>query len=434
MLNIDLIRKEPDTVRRSLTTRGEDTAVVDEVLKLDTRRRQLVTERDQMRGKQNEVNRRLGQQMATIRKQGGAAEPPKELREELDLISKQIESLNEESNQVEASLQRVMLTIPNIPLPDVPVGADSDGNIVASTWGQPKHFDFKPLPHWDLNEKLDILDMERGVKLSGARFFVMKGKGARLQRALINWMLDVHTAEYGYRETRLPYLVKEETLVGSGNLPKFGDNLYRDAEEDLWLIPTAEVGLTSLHRDEILEPGVLPLRYVAYTPCFRREKTSAGKDTRGIKRVHQFDKVELYSFVEPSKSEEAFQNIVKCSESLIQRLGIPYRVLRICTSDMGFQSAQTYDLEMWAPGCEEWLEVSSCSTCTDFQARRANIRYRPTLGARPEYPHTLNGSALALPRVVIAILETYQQADGSVVIPEVLRPYTGFDRIEPVKK
>ncbi|MSQ12920.1 MAG: serine--tRNA ligase [Dehalococcoidia bacterium] len=434
MLSLDLIRKEPESVCQALANRGEDPTIVSKALDLDTRRRTTVTERDRFRAQQNEASRRVGSEVAEARRRGDPAEPPPALREELAQLSQRIEQLDRDAEAIVAQQNALLLTIPNIPQPDVAVGPEETANRVIRAWGAPVDFPFRPRPHWELGEKLGIIDLERGAKLSGSRFFVLRGKGARLERAIISWMLDVHTREHGYTEFHVPYLVKSETLVGSGNLPKFGDNLYHDAEEDLWLIPTAEVPLTNLHRDEILEPGTLPLRYTAFTPCFRREKAAAGRDTRGIKRVHQFDKVELYNFVEPSKSAEALETMVRCAETLLQRLGIPHRVIQLSTQGIGFASSKTYDLEAWAPGSDEWLEVSSCSTCTDFQARRANIRYRPVAGARPEFPHTLNGSALALPRTFIAILENNQQPDGSVVIPEVLRPYTGFDRIEVPEK
>jgi seryl-tRNA synthetase len=291
--------------------------------------------------------------------------------------------------------------------------------------GEARKFDFSPRPHWELGESLGIIDFERGVKLSGSRFYVLKGLGARLQRALISFMLDLHVNEHGYTEMYPPFMVKRECMVGSGNLPKFADNLYHDEEDDFWFVPTAEVPLTNLHRDEILPPDTLPLYYVAYTPCFRREKMSAGKDTRGIKRGHQFDKVELYKFVAQESSNEELEKMVDDAEEVCRRLGIPYRVLELCTGDLGFASTKSYDIEMWAPGCGEWLEVSSCSNCESFQARRANIRYRPEQRAKPEFVHTLNGSGLALPRTLIAVMENYQQADGSIVVPEVLRPYMG---------
>ena len=280
-------------------------------------------------------------------------------------------------------------------------------------------------PHWELGESLDIIDFERGVKLSGSRFYVLKGIGSRLQRALISFMLDLHTFEHGYQEIYPPYMVKRECMVGSNNLPKFEDNLYHDEEDDLWFVPTAEVPLTNLHREEILPPGVLPIYYVAYTACFRREKMSAGKDTRGIKRSHQFDKVEMYKFTEPDTSDQELEKLLDNAEQVCQKLELPYRILQLCTADLGFGAVKSYDVEMWAPGCEEWLEVSSCSNCGDFQARRANIRYRPAPDAKPQFVHTLNGSGLAIPRVLIAIMENYQQADGSIAIPDVLQPYVG---------
>ena len=312
----------------------------------------------------------------------------------------------------------------------MPSGADESGNVLIKTVGTAPTFEFQPRPHWEIGENLGILDFERGVKMSGSRFYVLKGRGARLQRALISWMLDFHQSQHGYTEIYPPFVVKREALVGSAQLPKFADNVYHDEQDDLWLVPTAEVPLTNLHRDEILDATDLPINYVAYTPCFRREKMSAGRDTRGIKRGHQFDKVEMYKYVAPEDSEEALQSMLSHAEGVAEALGLSHRVLELCTGDLGFHSAKSYDVEVWAPGCEEWLEVSSCSNCLDFQARRANIRYRPKEGARPRYVHTLNGSGLGLPRVLIAVLETYQQADGSVRIPEVLQSYTGFDVIE----
>ena len=413
-------------VQQALARRGEEPGDILRAAELDARRRTLVTERDSLRGKHNELSRRFG----ALRREGDAAALA-DLRRDIAAVTERTTRLEEEAAQVETQLQELLLGLPNLPLPQVPDGLDESANTVVREWGEQRTFPFEPQPHWDLGERLGVLDLERGARLSGSRFFVLMGAGARLERALVNWMLDVHTREGGYVEVQPPALVREEVLVGSGNLPKFGDNLYRDAEEDLWLIPTAEVPLTSLHRNEILEPGALPINYVASTPCFRREKAAAGRDTRGIKRVRQFQKVEMYSFVEPHQSAEALERLVARAEALCRRLGLAYRVLQLCTGDLGFPSAMTYDIEVWAPGSGEWLEVSSCSTCTDFQARRSNIRYRPAPGARPEYVHTLNGSGLALPRTVVALLETYQQEDGSVAIPEELQPYTGFATIDP---
>jgi seryl-tRNA synthetase len=301
--------------------------------------------------------------------------------------------------------------------------------VVVREEGQPRAFDFQPVAHWDLGPELGILDFERGVKLAGSRFYVLRGAGAWLQRALISWMIDVHVREHGYQEVYLPFVVKEACLLGAGQLPKFADNLYHDVEDDIWLVPTAEVPLTNLHREEILPPEALPLRYVAYTPCFRKEKMSAGRDVRGIKRGHQFDKVEMYRFTTPEESYQALEEMVEDALTICRRLEIPYRVIELCTGDLSFASAKSYDIELWAPGCGEWLEVSSLSNCEDFQARRANVRYRPERGAKTRFPHTLNGSGLALPRVMIAVMENYQQADGTVVVPEAVRPWMGGQRV-----
>jgi len=347
------------------------------------------------------------------------------LIEEMREVSERIKVLDGQLKEVEERLYEALLQVPNMPHEKVPVGKDESDNVVVRQEGELRQFDFEPLPHWDLGPTLGIIDFERGVKISGTRFYVLQGLGAKLERALIAWMIDFHVEKHGYTEVYPPFVVKEECLVGAAQLPKFAENLYRDVEDDLWMVPTAEVPLTNLHRDEILEPGMLPLHYVAYTPCFRREKMSAGKDTRGIKRVHQFDKVEMYKFTEPHTSDEELERLVDNAEDLCRELGIPHRVVQMCTGDLGFSARMKYDVEMWAPGCGEWLEVSSCSNCGDFQARRANIRYRPEPGAKPEFVHTLNGSGLALPRTMIAIMENYQQADGSIIVPEVLRPYMG---------
>jgi seryl-tRNA synthetase len=316
-----------------------------------------------------------------------------------------------------------LLQGPNLPLPSVPIGKGDDDDIIHPPKIEPRKFGFTPAPHWQLGEALGIIDFERGVKLSGTRFYVLKGLGARLQRGLIQFFLDTHVHEHGYQEIYPPFMVKKEVMVGSGQLPKFADNIYHDVEEDYWFVGTAEIPLTGLHAGEILAAGTLPLHYVAYTACFRREKMSAGKDTRGIKRGHQFDKVEMYKLTTPETSDKELESMVADAEDICRKLDLPYRLRELCTGSIGFGSARSYDIEVWAPGCQEWLEVSSCSTCTDFQARRANIRYRPAPDARPQFVHTLNGSGLALPRMMIAIMENYQQADGTIVIPEVLRPY-----------
>ena len=418
MLSIELIRKDPEFVRQALLRRGQD-APIQRLADLDMQRRQAIQKGDQLRGRRNEASKSIA----------SSREKPPALIEGLRQVGEEIKLLEREVAGLETTISDLVLELPNLPGDDVPDGLSEDNNVLVRTWGEPRCFDFTPLPHWELAERLGIIDFQRGVKLSGSRFFILTGMGAKLERALINWMLDLHVGEHGYREVNLPALVKREIMEGSGNLPKFGSNLYHDEEDDLWLIPTAEVPLTSIHRDEVLSPGTLPMHYTAYSPCFRREKAAAGKDTRGIKRVHQFDKVELYKFVEPQHSYEELEKLVADAEDICQRLGLSYRVLELCAGQMGFASARSYDIEMWAPGCGEWLEVSSCSNCTDFQARRSAIRYRAEPGAQPSHVHTLNGSGLALPRVVISILENCQQQDGSVVIPETLRAYAGFDLI-----
>ncbi len=418
MLDIKTIREKPDLVRQALKNRN-DNAPLDEILALDEHYRNSLQQAEALRAKRNEVSRQISKMK----------EKPPELITEMRRVGEQIDSLEAATARMWSELEDYLLRLPNIPNPSVPVGKDSTENVTVRSWGEPKSFVFTPLPHWELAEKLDIIDFQRGVKLSGTRFYVLKGLGSRLQRALINFMLDLHVKQHGYQEIYPPFMVKRECLVGSSNLPKFADNLYRDTEDDLWFVPTAEVPLTNLHRDEILPPGTLPIYYAAYTACFRREKMAAGKDTRGIKRGHQFDKVEMYKFVEPETSVAELDKMVNDAEDICRQLYIPYRIVQLCTGDLGFASTKSFDLEMWAPGCGEWLEVSSCSNCGDFQARRANIRYRPEANAKPQLVHTLNGSGLALPRVVIAILENYQQADGSITVPEVLRPYMGTDVI-----
>ena len=418
MLSLDLIRRDPEFVAAALARRGEE-APVDDVLALDEKRRSLQAQADRLRAHRNETSRTIG------RMSGDRTALIAQMRQ----VGQEIADLNKEHDQVQSDLHTLLLGLPNLPQPDVPDGEGEDDNVVVRTWGEMPAFDFVPKPHWELGEQLGIIDLARGAKLAGSRFFVLMDKGARLERALVNFMLDLHTVKNGYMEVQLPAVVRRDVMEGSGNLPKFGDNLYHDEEDDLWLIPTAEVPLTNLHRDEVLAPGTLPLRYAASTPCFRREKAAAGRDTRGIKRVHQFQKVEMYKFVEPQASEQELDGLVADAEMVCQALELPYRLLKLCAPELGFASAKSYDLEVWASGSKEWLEVSSCSNCTDFQARRANVRFRSETGASPTLAHTLNGSGLALPRVVIAILENGQQADGSVLIPEALRPYAGFSVI-----
>ena len=360
---------------------------------------------------------------------GRSKDRPQELIEEMRSAGSQIRELEDRLRSTGEKLDGLLLRIPNIPDESAPVGPDESANVVVRTVGELPSFDFEPEAHWDIAERLGVIDFERGVRLAGSRFFVLRGLGAKLQRALISFMLDLHVERHGYTEVYLPYMINRDTALASGHLPGFQEEMYHDEEDDLWMVPTAEAAITSLHRDEILSAEDLPRYYVAHTPCWRREKASAGRDTRGIMRVHQFDKVEMYKFVEPERSGEELDSLVAAAEAVAEALDIPYRVLDLATGDMASPAVKAYDVEMWAPGAGRWLEVSSCSNCTDFQARRGRVRYRPEAGARPRLVHTLNGSGLALPRVIISILENYQQADGSVVIPEALRRYTGFGRI-----
>jgi seryl-tRNA synthetase len=418
MIDIKLIRENRQVVQEALDRRG-DTAPLDTILQLDEKRRQSLFQMENLRARRNQVSKEIGR----------TKEKPPQLIAEMKQIGEQITALEEGINKLDEEIRELLLRIPNIPAPDVPLGKSDKDNPVIRTWGEPKTFTFKPLPHWDIGEKLDIIDFDRGVKLAGTRFYVLKGAGSKLQRSLIQFMLDLHTREHGYTEIYPPFMVKRECLVGSGNLPKFGDNLYHDEIEDYWWVPTAEVPLTNLHRDEILDGSKLPIYYAAYTACFRREKMAAGKDTRGIKRGHQFDKVELYKFTSAETSDQELLKLLADAEDVVRRLGLAYRIVQLCTGDLGFASSKSFDIELWAPGCNEWLEVSSCSNCRDFQARRANIRYRPGPDQPLKFVHTLNGSGVALPRLLIAVLENYQNADGSVTIPEALKPYMGTDTI-----
>ena len=420
MLDIRWMRDNREALAEAMRKLNVEDAPWAQALELDQRRRQILTQVEALRAELNSGSRDIGK---LFREK--LTEEANTLKARMTAIGSEIEQLDAELRTVETAFQDAMLRIPNIPEPDVPVAEDESGNQVVKEWGDKPAFDFTPLPHWEIGPKLGIIDFERGVKLSGTRFYLLKGAGARLQRALIDWFTDVHVNEHGYEEIYPPFMVRSEAMVGTGNLPKFGDALYHDAEEDFWLIPTAEVPVTNIHRDEIIEPGQLPIYYVANTPCFRREKVSAGKDVRGIKRVHQFQKVEMVKFVEPGTGRDELESLTRNAEELCERLGLPYRRLAIATGDLSFVAAFKYDVEVWAAGSGEWLECSSCSFFRDFQARRANIRYRKAEGEKPEFVHTLNGSGLPLPRIIIAILENYQQADGSVVVPEVLRPYMG---------
>ncbi|MEZ4564935.1 MAG: serine--tRNA ligase [Thermomicrobiales bacterium] len=420
MIDLRLIRENPEAVKAAVATTFTE-APIDEIVAADERRRALLSEVETLKAELNQGSKQVGRTRDPEERQALIAN----MRDLGDRIS----ALDEQAKAADEHLHDLMLHVPNIPLPHVPVAPDESGNVVVAEYGPLREFDFDPKPHWDLAEALGIIDFERGVKLAGSRFYVLRGDGARLQRALIAWMLDLHVRDHGYQEVYPPYLVQGEMLVGTGNLPKFAENLFRDAEEDRWMIPTAEVPVTNLYRDEILDEALLPIYHVAYTPCFRREQISAGRDVRGIKRGYQFDKVEMVKFVHPDESEAEHKRLIGEAADTLRGLGIPYREVQLSTGDLGFAAADKVDLEAWAPGSGEWLEVTSCGRFNDFQARRANIRFRPADGGRPRFVHTLNGSGLALPRTMIAIMEGNQQADGTIVIPDVLRPYMGGQEI-----
>ena len=425
MLDLNLIREQPDLVRTALKNRQMDASPIDDILRLDEKRRVLLTQVETLKAERNTVSKAIGTTLAPGASAGvkDAADREQKIAAMRE-VGERIATLDKEVAEVEAELNSILSALPNIPDARTPIGASEDDNVVLRTIGQIPEFDFEPKPHWDLGPALGILDFERGTKITGSRFYVLSGAGARLQRALIAFMLDLHIRQ-GYLEKYLPFMVKTATVFGAGQLPKFADNLYKDHEEDLYFVPTAEVPLTGLHMDEILDEGQLPLLYTGYTPCFRREKMSAGRDVRGIKRGHQFDKVEMYMYAKPEESDALLEKMREDAEATCAALGFTYRVKQLCTGDLGFGSAITYDIEVWAPGCNEWLEVSSVSNVRDFQARRANIKYRPVDGGKSRFLHTLNGSGLGLPRTLIAVMEQYQQADGSIVVPEVLRPWMG---------
>lgn len=473
MIDITIIRDKPEWVKEQILKLQDESAAarIDTIIDLDKRRRALLTETETIQAERNKLNKAMGrfrgnkqlppavqaavalQIVAAIeagdytRALGLLTTPPTvglmeratdekqaldKLAQTLGGLGEKVDGLKKEIEQVEADLQENLLWIPNLPHESVKVGISDAENILYPHEGEMRVFEFTPKAHWELGPALDIIDFDRGVKLSGTRFYVLKGMGARLQRALVSLYLDMHTEQHGFTELYVPFLVKEDMLYGAAQFPKFRDVVYSDPDAALYLIPTAEVPITNIHRDEILEADQLPLYYVANTPCWRREQTSAGRDVRGIKRVHQFQKVEMYKITTPETSYAELESLIEAAADVCRALQIPYRRVEQVTGDLGFAAAKKFDLEMWAPGCQEWLEVSSCSNCESFQARRAQIRYRPTPGAKPEYVHTLNGSGLALPRTIIAILENYQQEDGSVIVPEVLRPYmSGLEVIEP---
>ena len=425
MLSRDLIRDRTDEVRESLGTRGVDPGTVDTWERLDALRREQLVEVEELKRRRNEASKQIG----AVKQQGGDAT---EQIEEVANLKGRISELEEASTETSRELSDLELRIPNLPAADVPVGEDETFNRVEREVGEPTRFDFEPKAHWDLGPELGILDFERGAKITGARFTAYMGAGARLERALINFMLDLHTGEHGYTEVLPPFIVNRESLVGSGQLPKFAEDLFKLEDHDYFLSPTAEVPLANLHRKETLDESALPYHYVAYTPCFRAEAGSHGRDVRGLIRQHQFNKVELFHFTVPEQSFDALETLTGHAEKVLQLLELPYRVVTLSTGDMGFAAAKTYDLEVWLPGQDTYREISSCSNCTAFQARRAAIRYKPADGGKARFVHTLNGSGLAAGRTLVAVLENYQQADGSILVPEVLKPYMGgLERISP---
>jgi seryl-tRNA synthetase len=425
MLEAKLLRDNLEAVRARLQDRGL-TVELREFSDADQERRRLLTEVEQLRHRRNTVSEEVGRRKRTSE---DAAALITEMRE----VGDRIKALDGDVRAREAEIERFLMTLPNLPHPSVPAGPDSSGNVEIRRWGEPRRFDFTPRPHWEIGEALGLLNFERAARMAQARFSVLTGLGARLERALVNFMLDLHTKEHGYTEVSPPLLVNAAAMTGTGQLPKFSEELFKTKDESLYLIPTAEVPVTNLHREEILPPGSLPLSYVAFTPCFRREAGSYGKDTRGLIRQHQFNKVELVKISEAGRSYEALEQMVLDAESVLVRLGLPYRVVVLCAGDMGFSAAKTYDIEVWLPGQSDgggYREISSVSNCEAFQARRANIRYRPAAKAAAEHVHTLNGSGVAVGRTWLAIVENYQEADGSVRIPEALRPYMdGLERI-----
>ena len=418
MLDIKLIREKPDFVRERLATRGRsDEARIAEVAALDEQRRKLVAESDNRKAERNKVSKEIGALKSKGQDAGAQMSAMKQVGDRITSLDTEVAGLDER-------LQQILLMVPNLPHESVAVGKVPADNPEVRRWGEPPKFAFSPKPHWDIGEQLGILDFARATKISGTGFILYKGAGAQLERALINWLLDLHTREHGFTEVSPPFLVNRAAMIGTGQLPKFEEDMYRLRDEDMYLAPTAEVPVANIHREEVLREDQLPIYYCAYTPCFRREAGAAGKQTRGMIRVHQFDKVELIKFVKPESSYDELEQLVANAERVLQLLGLHYRVVLLCTGDMGFASAKTYDLEVWAPGQNAYLEVSSCSNCEDFQARRANIRFKGADG-KNRFVHILNGSGTALARLYVALLETHQQADGSVKIPEVLVPYMG---------
>ena len=415
MLDIKLIREQPQMVKEALLKRQMETSIIDQILEVDTQRRKLLIEVETLKAERNSVSKEISQA-------SNAAERGQKIISMRE-VGNQISALDEKVHLLEENQFNLVASVPNIPDADVPLGKDDKDNPVIRTVGEIPSFDFTPQPHWDLGPQLGIINFDQGVKITGSRFYILSGAGARLQRALISFMLDLHFRQ-GYLEKYPPFMVKGDTLFASGQLPKFAENLYKDHQEDLWMVPTAEVPLTGIHMGDVLEGAELPLHYTAYTACFRREKMSAGRDVRGIKRGHQFDKVEMYCFCRPQDSAAELEKMLNDAEQTCVELGLPHRIVQQCTGDLGFNGKKAFDVEVWAAGCGEWLEVSSVSNVGDFQARRANIKFKDTEGKK-DFVHTLNGSGLGLPRTLIAVLENYQQSDGSVIIPEILQPWMG---------
>lgn len=423
MLDIKRIREDFDGVKKAVESRGKGDFGIDKVREYDVERRKLLAEVEQMKNQQSTSSR----QIPVLKKEG---KDTTELMAEMKQLSEKIKVLGGQVSEVEAKLRDALLNIPNTPYKDVQEGADDSDNVELRKWGEPRTFDFDEKAHWDIGTDLDILDFERATKIAGTRFTVYKGLGARLERAVINFMLNLHTEEHGFTEILPPFMVNRDAMIGTGQLPKFEDDMFHVPAKDFFLIPTAEVPVTNLRMNEIIDEAELPIYYTAYTPCFRKEAGSAGRDTRGLIRQHQFNKVEMVKFVKPETSYDELETLTAAAEDVLQKLEIPYRVVRLSTGDLGFSSAMTYDIEVWMPSYGRYVEISSCSNFENFQARRGNIRFRPAEKGKPEFVHTLNGSGLAVGRTVAAILENYQQADGSVVIPEALRGFMGVDKIE----
>lgn len=424
MLDIKRIRLNTEEVKKGLAKRNGEFDI-DKIVELDEKRRQLLVKVEEMKARQNQVSK----EVPKLKKEG---KDTTEVLNEMKELSQKIKDYDVEVKEVEAQLNDLLLRIPNVPNPNVHVGASDEDNVEIRRWGEPRKFDFEIKAHWDIGTNLDILDFERASKITGARFTLFKGLGATLERAIINFMLNLHTNEHGYKEISPPFLVNRASMTGTGQLPKFEEDAFKIPDKDFFLVPTAEVPVTNIHRDEILDESMLPVYYTAYTPCFRQEAGSAGRDTRGLIRNHQFDKVELVKLVKPQTSYEELEKLTNDAEKVLQLLNIPYRVVELCTGDLGFSSAKTYDIEVWMPSYNRYVEISSCSNFEDFQARRANLKYRDKETGKAEYVHTLNGSGLAVGRTLAAILENFQQEDGSVIIPEALRPYMGG--IERIKK